>query len=176
MIGIQGVFTEDIFKTCTKRVKTCQSCDETIQELEKAISLLKTPRYGPCIVDIPIDLQGQKINYEKIQLFSKGIIERVDQENFDEQKIIGIIDQLKKSSRPLIWIGNGLRGIDKEELGNMLSEINIPYLTSWTANDIVEHIKELHVGHAGTYGSRAANIMLQSCDFLITLGTRLAIP
>ena len=55
-----------------------------------------------------------------------------------------------KDSRPLLWIGNGLRGIDKEALRNMVKEINIPYLTSLTANDILEHIEELHVGHAGT--------------------------
>ena len=39
-----------------------------------------------------------------------------------------------------------------------------------------EPIEKLDAGHAGTYGSRAGNLMLQSCDVLITLGTRLAIP
>ena len=177
MIGIQGVFTEDIFETCTKRVKTCQSCDETIIELEKAIKLAKAPRFGPCIVDIPIDLQGQNVDYDQIKLLSSKTDNDSNlQQNVDEKQIRAIISQLNKSTKPLLWIGNGLRGIDKKELGSILKEINIPYLTSWTANDIVEHCEELHVGHAGTYGSRVGNLMLQSCDLLITIGTRLAIP
>ena len=45
----------------------------------------------------------------------------------------------------------------------------IPYLTSWTANDLFSPIRGLYAGHAGTYGGRAGNVLLQSCDLLITL-------
>ncbi|MDC3094277.1 thiamine pyrophosphate-binding protein [Prochlorococcus sp. AH-716-M10] len=177
MIGIQGVFTPEIFKTCTKRAITCHSIEETISEVEAGIILIKTPRYGPCIIDIPIDLQGQKITSDLFKSsFSKSTRSSVIQNNIDENKIKEIISNLKKSTRPLLWIGNGLRGLNKDLLSSMLREINIPYLTSWTANDIVEHSEGIHVGHAGTYGSRVGNIMLQSCDLLITIGTRLAIP
>ena len=66
--------------------------------------------------------------------------------------------------------------MDSNELRNIILKLNIPYLTSWTANDLFHHIEKLYAGHAGTYGSRVGNLMLQSADFVLTLGTRLAIP
>ena len=65
MIGIQGVFTESIYQSCTKSVKTCHSPEIAICEIEKSIDLIKSGRYGPSIVDIPIDVQGSKVNIHK---------------------------------------------------------------------------------------------------------------
>ena len=175
MIGVQGVFTESIYKSCTKRVKTCQSINETINELNKCMKLSKSERYGPCIVDIPIDLQGAKIPGNK-----KIITIDSSQKNklFDTHlpKIKELANEINISRKPLFWLGNGLRGMLKEQLENILKDLNIPYLTSWTATDMIEPLSYLNAGHAGTYGSRSGNLILQSCDLLVTFGTRLAIP
>ena len=78
------------------KVKTCQSCFETIQELEEAINLLKTPRYGPCIIDIQL-ICGQKlITINSNHYLQKFILKKLVQYDIDEQKIIEIIAQLKR--------------------------------------------------------------------------------
>jgi acetolactate synthase-1/2/3 large subunit len=94
----------------------------------------------------------------------------------DQESLAGLVSALRRAEAPLLWLGNGLRRLGVAALHHLVQELGIPYLTSWTATDLLEPIYKLDAGHAGTYGGRAGNIILQSCDVLVTLGTRLAIP
>lgn len=178
MIGIQGVYAESIYKSCTKSVVTCQSPESVISEVAAAVHLARLERPGPCMVDIPIDLQSIKLDL--------GIVDSLltaanpdFQSRFNglsQEAITALIRAIRKSQAPLLWLGNGLRRLPSPELRKMIDALGIPYLTSWTATDLFDPVGHLDAGHAGTYGGRAGNLMLQSCDLLITLGTRLAIP
>ncbi len=178
MIGIQGVFTESIYSSCTKKVVTCMSAIQAINELDICLNLAKAPRPGPCIVDLPMDIQAEKLT--NTNLIKTREIKDNNQElnlnNVNSILLDNLIKKIHSSRRPLLWLGNGLRTSDRSELEIILKDLSIPYLTSWTANDIVKPIEKLYAGHAGTYGNRAGNIILQSCDLLIALGTRLAVP
>ena len=178
MIGIQGVYAESIFQSCTKSVVTCQNPQQVLQEIVKGIKLAKAPRKGPCIVDIPIDLQAARLPPEeiKISLMSDLIEMKCKLDGLSSVRLKELVVNLKTARYPLLWLGNGLRELKPETLRQLVEETGIPYLTSWTATDLFNVIPSLYAGHAGTYGSRAGNIILQSCDLLITLGTRLAIP
>lgn len=52
----------------------------------------------------------------------------------------------------------------------------MPALVSWAGIDMVDTKHPLIFGRAGVYGQRSANFILQNCDYLLTIGTRLAIP
>jgi acetolactate synthase-1/2/3 large subunit len=54
--------------------------------------------------------------------------------------------------------------------------MQVPVLSTWQAADIIKDDHPLYVGRAGQYGQRHANFALQSCDLLICLGTRVALP
>jgi len=178
MVGIQGVYTEAIYGTCTKSVITCQQPEQVIQEVLKALVLSKAERPGPCMVDIPIDLQGVKLDSQRIKQINaevmqvpQAVVKGLSQESLDS-----LVSTLRRAEAPLLWLGNGLRRLDGATLQRLVQDLGIPYLTSWTAADLLDPIKKLNAGHAGTYGGRAGNLMLQSSDVLVTLGTRLAIP
>ena len=47
---------------------------------------------------------------------------------------------------------------------------------SWSAIDLFQDDDPLNLGRVGLYGDRAANLLLQKTDLILTLGTRLAIP
>lgn len=179
MIGIQGVYTDSIFSTCTKSVVTCQDADQVISEVVAALIKSTTARFGPCIVDIPIDLQGGRIDIHKLeQLVTRSIQQHSESPSLglDQDSLDTLVNALQVAEAPLLWLGNGLRNAPRDTLRKMINDLGIPYLTSWTATDLIDPIDHLYAGHAGTYGSRAGNLILQSCDVLITLGTRLAIP
>jgi acetolactate synthase-1/2/3 large subunit len=178
MIGIQGVYVESIYQTCTKSVVTCQEPVEVLYELAKALNLAKSDRLGPCIVDIPIDLQAKSLDVDLAERALKVplAITHGEQPGLTPENLKQIVDALQKSKAPLLWLGNGLRRFASDDLRTLVNGLAIPYLTSWTATDLFSPIDGLYAGHAGTYGGRAGNIILQSCDLLITLGTRLAIP
>jgi acetolactate synthase-1/2/3 large subunit len=178
MIGIQGVYVESIYNTCTKSVVTCHDPKQVLQELTMALNLAKTDRQGPCIVDIPIDLQAARIGSEEAD---HAFSSQLNPNNHHPSGLASgdlqqLVDALRKSNAPLLWLGNGLRRLASDELRSLVEELGLPYLTSWTATDLFSPIEGLYAGHAGTYGGRAGNVLLQSCDLLITLGTRLAIP
>ena len=177
MIGIQGVYVESIYKTCTKSVVTCQDPEQVLRELANAYHIAKTDRSGPCIVDIPIDLQAACLSVEQTKwaLSTSMSQNSYQRSSLSCEDLKNIIIALQKSQSPLLWLGNGLRRLAPDVLRGLIKDLNIPYLTSWTGTDLFSPI-ELYAGHAGTYGGRAGNLMLQSCDLLVTIGTRLAIP
>ena len=178
MIGIQGVYVESIYKTCRKSVVTCQEPAEVLQQLAIALKWAKSDRQGPCIVDIPIDLQAAMLDVKVAEFAIAASL------NLTDSRLMGLAskdlqylgDALQRSQAPLLWLGNGLRRVASSDLRTLVNDLGLPYLTSWTATDLFSPIEELYAGHAGTYGGRAGNLLLQSCDLLITLGTRLAIP
>ena len=178
MIGIQGVYVESIYKTCTKSVVTCQDPEQVLRELANAYHIAKTDRSGPCIVDIPIDLQAACLSVEQTKwaLSTSMSQNSYQRSSLSCEDLKNIIIALQKSQSPLLWLGNGLRRLAPNVLRGLIKDLNIPYLTSWTGHDLFSPIEELYAGHAGTYGGRAGNLMLQSCDLLVTIGTRLAIP
>jgi acetolactate synthase-1/2/3 large subunit len=49
-------------------------------------------------------------------------------------------------------------------------------LHSWSAIDVISSNNEFNFGCPGIYGQRAANFIVQNCDLLIVLGSRLALP
>ena len=76
--------------------------------------------------------------------------------------------------RPVLLIGNGARESGASELiYQFMEKTNIPVLTSLNAVDMVQD--KYRIGFIGTYGNRAANMILQECDLLIAVGIRLGL-
>lgn len=178
MIGIQGVYTDSIFESCTKRVMTSRTTESAFSEILYAIKLCRCPRYGPCIVNIPIDIQSGSISVAVMQKLcaASESKELIAPGGLDNQALSSLITAITQSKNPLLWLGNGLRSMNGTTIRTLIHDLGIPYLTSWTATDLFEDIPHLYAGHAGVYGSRAGNLALQSCDLLLTIGTRIAVP
>ncbi|TVS01889.1 MAG: thiamine pyrophosphate-binding protein [Cyanobium sp. PLM2.Bin73] len=178
MVGVLGVYTERIFESCTKRVTTCMSVEKAFSEILYALKLCTTPRYGPCIVDIPIDVQSGSIDLEVIeQLRAKASSTIIPVPGgLAEHELSSLTTAIKDAKEPLLWLGDGLRSVPPSKLQSLVSGLGIPYLTSWAATDLFDNIPSLYAGHAGVYGSRAGNLALQSCDLLLAIGTRLSVP
>jgi acetolactate synthase-1/2/3 large subunit len=136
-----------------------------------------TSRMGPTHLDFPLDLQRKQIaNSELIKINRENL---VDQQHFDvvDGFVDTVLDNLRKSKRPILYIGNGCRNSKSMELlKSIISEFNIPFFLSWSAIDLFPNNHPMNMGRVGIYGDRAANIALQKSDLLICLGTRLAIP
>jgi acetolactate synthase-1/2/3 large subunit len=90
---------------------------------------------------------------------------------YNVQDIIHIIEQAK---RPVLFVGNGVRLAGAEqELKKAIAQLCIPILTTWRAADMIPDDHPYAMGRPGMIGQRAANFILQSCDLLICVGTRL---
>lgn len=77
-------------------------------------------------------------------------------------------------NKPILLIGNGVRSAGAVEMVHEFAKrTNIPVLTTMNGVDLAQD--EFHIGFIGTHGNRVANMMLNECDLLLSVGARLGI-
>jgi acetolactate synthase-1/2/3 large subunit len=73
-----------------------------------------------------------------------------------------------------LLVGNGVRSAGAADLVySFHQKTNIPVLTTMNGVDLVQD--DIHIGFIGTHGNRIANMMLNECDLLISVGARLGL-
>lgn len=71
-------------------------------------------------------------------------------------------------------VGNGIRSANAVSMVHEFAKkTNIPVLTTMNGVDIAQD--DLHIGYIGTHGNRIANMILNECDLIISVGARLGI-
>jgi len=172
-IGDQEINIIDLVEPITKYSAVVENKEDIRFHLEKGWHLAKSGRPGPIWIDIPLDIQSAEIDAEKLAGF---IPEKENSEN--EQKIAEQINRtlelLKKSQRPLIIAGNGIRLAGAvEEFRELIDILRMPVVTAINGNDLVNEDYEFYCGRPGIMGQRSANFAIQNCDLLISIGSRL---
>jgi len=78
------------------------------------------------------------------------------------------------SKKPVLLIGNGVRSAGASQLVyDFIEKTKIPALTTMNAVDLVQD--KYRIGFIGTYGNRVANMILNECDLVISVGARLGL-
>ena len=108
--------------------------------------------------------------------YSIDDIQEQNIKKFDEEKMKAIIQLIKAARKPCLLAGAGIRQSGSSALfKKMMEEIQIPVVTSMIAIDALPSDHPLKYGFVGAYGDRTANFIVDKCDLLITLGSRLDI-
>ena len=140
--------------------------------LEKACFEATNGRPGPVWLDLPLNTQSFEINPDELESFTPEY--KYPQPT--DIDVDHIIKKLSESKKPLVIVGNGVRlsgGIN--ELKEFLNKTNIPVITAVNGNDIVNESYINYAGRFGTHAQICANNLLDDCDFLLTIGSRLYI-
>ena len=180
LYGIQGYDSPHAVSKMTKYAARVMEPELIIYELEKAWHLATSGRPGPCWIDIPMSVQGAMVEEEVLAHYTPEL-ESGPKTTLTGEALIAEVKSAMKSlteaERPLLWLGVGIRMAGAvKEIKKLVDELGIPALVTWSAIDMLDSAHPLVVGRAGTYGQRAANLILQNCDYLLAIGTRLAIP
>jgi acetolactate synthase-1/2/3 large subunit len=171
--GVQGLDMVNVTKTLTKYSTMLTNPNDIRYVIEKAFYEAYSGRPGPVWIDIPQDLQWAQIDPETLDGFVPPQLPSIDM----TAQAIATIELIKNAKRPLLWVGHGIRLSGAEQkFRKLLETLGVPALVTWQAADLVPDDHPLFVGRAGTYGQRFANLALQNCDLLVTLGTRVALP
>ena len=171
-LGDQEADVISMAKGITKYAICIDKTEDIRYHLEKAIYLAQTGRPGPCWIDVPIDIQAAQINPEELRRF----IPEQKTEELSESLITAILDQIKKSKRPVFYIGSGVHiSNTKNDVIKLADTLGIPIVTAWNSNDLIPDNHPLYVGRPGTIGNRSGNFVVQSADLIIVLGSRLNI-
>ena len=182
MFGIQGYDSPFAVSKMTKYGARVLDPRRVLYELEKAWYLATEGRPGPCWLDFPMDVQGALVDVADLLHFSPEqdvpISASGPLQASELKDAVGkVLAPLQQAKRPLLWLGVGVRMAGAQPvLAALVRALGVPVLLSWSAVDLLPSDAPQVVGSAGLYGQRAANLILQSCDYLLAVGTRLAIP
>lgn len=183
--GIQEVDIISMVKSYSKYAVQIDEPENIRYELEKAATIAASGRPGPVWIDIPLDIQASTIEPERIRGYfgsdltdGKKINLKVLQDNskFEAKQsdIDETINLFNSAKKPVIILGHGIRLSHSTESACELVELlGAPVLTSWNGVDLIEDSHPLYFGRPGGVGQRAANMIMQKADFVLTLGTRL---
>ncbi|MFH1798605.1 MAG: thiamine pyrophosphate-binding protein [Candidatus Omnitrophota bacterium] len=175
--GIQESDITTLVSPITKYAVTVT--DETMikYHLQKAIHYATTGRPGPVWLDIPLDIQSKLVNIEELRSFCPDKNVKLEQKEQLRAKIIDVIALLKKSKRPVIISGYGIRlaGAEKKFL-ELAKKLKIPVISSWTSSDLIPTANKCYIGRSGIMGDRAGNFTIQNADLVLVIGSRMSIP
>lgn len=177
--GVQGFDSKTVAEPITKFASRILSSTEITAKFNQAWEAASTDRMGPVLVDFPMDLQRKMTSQSEQILISVLKKNNIDKsQNASNIKLITECSKrLSKANRPLLYFGNGIRGESALlKARELVEKYRIPFCLSWSALDLFDDVHPLNMGRIGIYGDRAANIILQKSDFILCVGTRLAIP
>lgn len=141
--------------------------------LERALYLAVHGRPGPVWLDIPLDVQGAIVEPENLRKYDPAEDEDEIPAGISWETAAIVLDKIQTSSRPVIFVGNGVR-LSKgySSFRRLADMLGIPLVTGMSSVDAVETEHPLYVGRNGSTGDRAGNFAVQNCDLLLSLGSR----
>lgn len=169
--GFQELDIVSMVRGITKAAYSPRTAIEAITALQTAWEIANTPRYGPVLIDLPIDIQQMEIgNLALESLVPQNSISN----NLKDDLFSQINEAIFDSKRPLILVGGGVH-LDRanEELIKFATSTQIPVVATLMGLDSTSKLGNLYLGFIGSYGNRWANEALKESDLLLVLGCRL---
>lgn len=174
-LGVQEINIIDIVRPFTKYAEMVANAADLRFHLEKAAHLAMSGRPGPVWLDIPMDVQAAQIEPDLLKRFDSGSETAVPKASKEICRTI--VELIGQAKRPVILSGFGIKAARGEnEFRELINLLQIPTLITWNAIDLLGSDHPLYAGRPGTYGQRGANFVIQNCDLLINIGSRLSIP
>jgi len=175
-LGDQEVNIVEMVKGITKYAVLIDDPSTIRYHLERALYLALQGRPGPVWLDIPIDVQGAKIEPSKL----KGYDPKEDTIRYEtdhlEESVSLVAKGLAAAKRPVIYAGTGIRLSGQYDLFfELAGRLGVPVVAAWDSNDLLPNDHPSYVGRPGSLGDRAGNFTVQNSDFLLILGCRLNI-
>lgn len=177
-IGFQEADVVSIFKPITKYAVQVRDPQRIRYELEKCLFLCRDGRHGPCLLDLPIDVQQKDIDPDMLEPFDHKAAWAADP-MADIHEVDAFVRRylgdLENSKRPVMLIGGGVRSAGAVDIWRRVaSKLQMPCYPTYNAVDVVTSDFPWYGGRIGTYGGAGRNIGLQKSDLLLAIGTRVS--
>lgn len=169
----------DITKAVSSMTKYCEMVTDPNKIkycLQKAITLAKNGRPGPCWLDIPLNVQSAVVETNDLEEYDPSEYINSLPLSIDDDIVVSVLDKIKNSQRPVLYAGNGIRisgGYDA--FIESIRKLNIPIVTNMDSVDLVTEADPLYVGRGGSLGNRAGNFAVQNSDLILSIGSRLSL-
>ena len=165
--AFQEVDACQLFRKITQRSYFVRSADELYAILPEAWSLMTSGRPGPVHIDIPKDVQNQKVDLLPFCCMIPEIKTALPHE------IAAAANMIAESARPLLYIGGGIVHAEATaELAEFAREHNIPVVSSLMGLGAFPADHELAIGMLGMHAAPYTSHIMHEADLLIAIGVR----
>lgn len=158
----------------TKYNRLIQSKEEVLEAIKEAFHIARTGRPGPVLLDIPEDIQIEKL--EKFE-YPEEVSIRGYNPVYEGHvgQIKRAVSRIKKAKRPVICSGGGIINADaKEELQAFADRLGIPVATTFMGTGSYPTRGENYIGAVGTHGDIYANKIVYEADLVIIVGSKVS--
>ena len=172
MIGtdaFQEVDTYGLSIPITKHNFLVASAEELLEVIPRAFRLAASGRPGPVLVDIPKDVQNQRVDV--VEWPAPGVADPVAPPAFN---LIGeAVAMIQAAQRPILYLGGGVvhSGAAREAVA-FAEKQSLPTVMTLMALGTMPVDHPLSLGMLGMHGARYTNYLLDECDLLIAVGAR----
>jgi acetolactate synthase-1/2/3 large subunit len=145
---------------------------ELAYTIREAFYIARSGRPGPVLVDIPKDVQNQKMDfvYPEGEIRLPGYVPPSLAVDNDVRAAQELINQAK---RPIILAGAGIgKSGASEALRQLAEKAGIPVALTLLGKGAMPEGHPLTLGMMGMHGGAAVNYAIQEADLLIALGMR----
>ena len=143
------------------------------EAIAKAYYIANTGRPGPVVIDLPKDI----VNINDVHPYH--FPESVRMRSYNPtvrghgKQIKKAVEQIKESSRPVIYVGGGAIASNASSLVTEFAEmLNAPVTTTLMGLGAFSGTHEQFVGMLGMHGTLEANKTMHNADCIIALGAR----
>jgi len=177
MIGNDAFQEADIVgitRPCTKHNYLVKDVSILPNVIHSAFFIAKNGRPGPVLVDIPKDIQtfkatyGGKKNTKIISYYKPNLQPNINQ-------IEQFIELLKKSEKPIFYVGGGVINsgeVASRNLFKLIKTTGFPCTQTLMGLGAYPTSDNQCVGMLGMHGTYEANMTMYNCDLMICVGAR----
>ena len=158
-------------RPCTKYNFLVKDVNELAKTIKKAFYIATTGRPGPVLIDFPKDIQVAKAEFK----YPETIHIRGYNPTYhgNPKQIKKVVKAIVNSKKPLLYVGGGaVISEAHKEIYSLAKKLQIPVFTTLMGIGVFPEDDELSLGMAGMHGTFRANMAIQYCDMLISIGAR----
>jgi acetolactate synthase-1/2/3 large subunit len=156
----------------TKHNYLVMDTNELAYTIREAFYIARTGRPGPVLIDVPKDVQNEKIEFvypeEEIRLPGYRVPDKASQED-----LAAALDLIHTAERPIILAGHGVMVSGAMlELRELAERAQIPVTLTLLGKGAMPEDHPLNLRMMGMHGEAASNFAIQDSDLIIALGMR----
>ncbi len=162
----------------TKHNRLVKRVEDLASALAEAFYIARTGRPGPTLVDIPLDVSRNQIEFD----IEKDYPKQVNIPSYRPAGPAGRVPdlQMKKAvqliaeaERPVLYVGGGaIASGAQAEVTTLAERTNILVTTTLLGKGAIDETHPLSMGMLGMHGTAYANHAVNGADLLIAVGAR----
>jgi acetolactate synthase-1/2/3 large subunit len=143
---------------------------------DRAVHLARSGRPGPVWLDIPLNVQSAVIEEGDLSQYDPSEDEPRWDRGLAVRHVQATLERIRKAERPLFLAGNGIRLAGAvPAFETVVEKLNIPVQTGFGGHDLIPSDHPRFFGRPSVTGDRSSNFIVQNCDLLLCVGTRLGV-